>query len=312
MRSISAQENYFTNYSVQGAKYARSYSYIDEYNGIKVAFVGIDACPDPGLRRPFNFIGILDVQEQLNVQRLQAEAEQKADHIVWFAHYPTSCILSLNKDETKVNLRQLIGKSQTSQVYVCGHLHSMGGIVPQMYTRQKKGYLELELCDWKDNRMFRVAAIDHGIFSFVDQKHNTWPLILVTNPKNARFIMPGREPLQLIPDSTHVRILAFSDVNMATVKISFDESIWSDCRQSKGPLYVCDWQPQMYVKGLHKLYVEAVDSAGKQMVLEHPFTMDGTVVNFQVTPRILLMLDAAHVVSKIYCNLLCFVSCILF
>ena len=38
--------------------------------------------------------------------------------------------------------------------YVCGHLHSLGGLVPAMYTRQHTGVLELELEDWKDGRMY--------------------------------------------------------------------------------------------------------------------------------------------------------------
>lgn len=29
----------------------------------------------------------------------------------------------------------------------------LGGLVPNMYTLQQAGFLELELGDWKDNRM---------------------------------------------------------------------------------------------------------------------------------------------------------------
>lgn len=38
-------------------------------------------------------------------------------------------------------------------VYMCGHLHTLAGFVPQMYSPQRSGYLELELGDWKENRM---------------------------------------------------------------------------------------------------------------------------------------------------------------
>lgn len=38
-------------------------------------------------------------------------------------------------------------------VYLCGHFHMLGGLVPNMYTLQQTGLLELELADWKDNRM---------------------------------------------------------------------------------------------------------------------------------------------------------------
>lgn len=262
-----------------------------------MAFLGIDACPDPGLRRPFNFIGILDLQEQHNILKLKAETDTKADHIVWYGHYPTSCILSLDKDSQRLNLRQLIGSTHGSQAYLCGHLHSMGGLVPNMYTKHKKGYLELELGDWKDNRMYRLAAIDHGHFSFVDQKHNHWPVVLVTNPKHARYTIPGREPLHLIPDSTHIRILAFSDVKIETVKISFDKQSWMDCRHTEGALYVCKWLPHLFGSGIHYVHVVVTDEHEKEAVVEHPFTLDGSLISFDITPRILLMLDAGTVVS---------------
>jgi hypothetical protein len=40
-----------------------------------------------------------------------------------------------------------------SVAYLCGHLHTLGGLVPQMYTIQNEGFVELELADWKDERM---------------------------------------------------------------------------------------------------------------------------------------------------------------
>lgn len=44
------------------------------------------------------------------------------------------------------------GQYKESMVYLCGHLHTLGGTVPDMYTLQQEGFLELELADWKDNR----------------------------------------------------------------------------------------------------------------------------------------------------------------
>lgn len=300
IKAINSQENYFKNYSVQGYNHSKSYVHYENRNGVSVAFLGIDACPDPGLRRPFNFIGILDASDQQQIKKLQAEANSKADHIVWFGHYPTSCILTMEAEpgQGRLDLRQLIGDSKGTQVYVCGHLHSMGGLVPQMYTKHKKGYLEIELADWKDNRAYRLGAIDHGLFSFVDQKHNTWPLVLVTNPKHAQFYMPGREPLRLIRDSTHIRILAFSDVDIKTVKVSFDKRSWTECSHTEGPLYVCEWLPHLYSRDLHYLYVIATDELGKEAVVEHPFSLDGSMVNFEISARMLLMLDAGLVVSR--------------
>ena len=52
---------------------------------------------------------------------------------------------------------------------------------------------------------FRVLAVDHDLLSFVDAKLGDWPLILVTNPKDARFLAPHHEPTETIRHSTHIR-----------------------------------------------------------------------------------------------------------
>ena len=52
-----------------------------------------------------------------------------------------------------VNLLYIKGSHKESMVYLCGHFHTLGNMVPNMYSLQKMGFLELELADWKDNRM---------------------------------------------------------------------------------------------------------------------------------------------------------------
>lgn len=66
-----------------------------------------------------------------------------------------------------------------------------------MYTRHDEGFLELELGDWMKNRIYRLGAIDHGLFTFIDTKHNEWPVVLITNPKNVLFNNPERENTKL-------------------------------------------------------------------------------------------------------------------
>lgn len=36
--------------------------------------------------------------------------------------------------------------------YLCGHLHTLGGLMPVLHSRHPCGTLELELGDWMDNR----------------------------------------------------------------------------------------------------------------------------------------------------------------
>lgn len=69
-------------------------------------FIAIDACLKPGPRRPFNFVGVLDEQEIKSIYGLANKSqESNADFIVWFGHYPTSCILS----QTNTGVRNIIG-----------------------------------------------------------------------------------------------------------------------------------------------------------------------------------------------------------
>lgn len=103
-----------------------------------------------GPRRPFNFIGHLDDLEVKELHSLILQTESGPNnYTVFFGHFPTSCILSPGND----NVRDIIGRHKPGLVYVCGHLHKLGGLIPNMYTLQQAGFLELELGDWKDNRV---------------------------------------------------------------------------------------------------------------------------------------------------------------
>lgn len=135
----------------------------------------------PGPKRPFNFIGILDQDEINRIQQLiNLSKENNTAHAIVFGHYPTSSIIS----QSDTNIRSILGKikilhisltkiyvifsiinlfyiiyfilkgnHRESMVYLCGHYHTFGNMIPNMYTLQKAGFLELELADWKNNRM---------------------------------------------------------------------------------------------------------------------------------------------------------------
>uniref|UniRef100_A0A8D8S6Y5 Transmembrane protein 62 n=1 Tax=Cacopsylla melanoneura TaxID=428564 RepID=A0A8D8S6Y5_9HEMI len=199
LQSLDSPVNYFRHYSVQGARHPRSYvHHLKLPNGEIAAFVALDACLDPGPRRPFNFIGVLDSPELEHVERI-ARGNVNATYSVWFGHYPTSTIMTQGSQ----HVRDIIGQDKKAMVYLCGHLHQLGGAITRMYTRQQNGLLELELADWKLSRMFRLAAYDHGLFSFVDITHGHWPIILVTNPKHAQFLSP-KEPVKRFSSSRHL------------------------------------------------------------------------------------------------------------
>lgn len=92
---------------MQGKKYPRSYMYNVDIGSERYSFIAIDACLKPGPRRPFNFIGVLDEHEIDKIQQLLSQSgESNANYIIWFGHYPTSCILS----RSDIGIRDIIGE----------------------------------------------------------------------------------------------------------------------------------------------------------------------------------------------------------
>ncbi|XP_053989724.1 transmembrane protein 62-like isoform X2 [Hylaeus anthracinus] len=298
---LESKNNYYSNYSIQGKKHPRSYMYNINVGSELYSFIAIDACLKPGPRRPFNFVGVLDEHEIKSIYGLVNKSyENNADFLIWFGHYPTSCILS----HTNTGVRNIIGRYQESMVYLCGHYHMLGGTVPNMYTLQQIGFLELELADWKDNRMYRLAAIDHGQFSFIDVKHEEWPVVLITNPKHTLYMMPRKENLLSLIKSTHIRILAFSLAPIKYVDVQLDNAAWLKCEHVEGPLYTSKWNTTEYRNGIHSIRVRVVDTDGREKVLSQPFALDGSRLSFGILPRILLMSNAISLFQFLFATVL--------
>ncbi|XP_076231397.1 transmembrane protein 62 [Calliopsis andreniformis] len=299
--SLESKNNYYSNYSIQGKMHPRSYMYTINIGSELYTFIAVDACLKPGPRRPFNFIGVLDEQEMNSIYKLISKSqENNADFIIWFGHYPTSCILS----QTNPGIRNVIGQYKESMVYLCGHYHMLGGAVPNMYTLQQAGFLELELADWKDNRMYRIAAIDHGQFSFIDVKHKEWPVILITNPKDALYMMPRKESLLSVIKSTHIRVLAFSTAPIKTVEAQLDNDAWFECDHIKGPLYTSSWNSTKYREGIHTIRVRVVDTDGREATVLQPFALDGTRLSFKILARLILMSNVSTIFQFLFWTIL--------
>lgn len=113
----------------------------------KYAFIAVDACLEPGPRRPFNFFGSITPDQYTLLEKFEYDSTQDENILgtIWFGHYPTSCVFA-----PEPGFRYLM---RNGVAYLCGHLHTLGGVVPNMYTLHKTGILELELGDWKDNRL---------------------------------------------------------------------------------------------------------------------------------------------------------------
>ncbi|XP_067032017.1 transmembrane protein 62-like [Acropora muricata] len=282
--SLSGAENFFKDYSMtgpEGYKGSKPYQYVYHTKYGSYAFNGIDFNPDPGPKRPFNFFGHVD-QERINAMEKLADTSNSFNMTIWFGHHPFSVT-------TTPSVRKIL---RSGAVYLCGHLHTLAEVVPRMYAVHTDGHLELELGDWLDTRNYRVLAIDHDIFSFVDVRLNTWPIILITNPKDAHYVMPPHEPLGRMRKSTHIRFLAFSPAPIASATVEIDGSIFSNvATHVKGPLFVCQWNPDVFSTGIHSITVKVKDTAGRISARTQLFSLDGSRPTLDLIPAFLLLTD---------------------
>lgn len=120
----------------------------------------------------------------------------------------------------------------------------------------------------------------------------------MTNPKNAVYALPKREPLGQMLTSTHIRLLAFSISSIVSVEVKIDDGKWRKCSNVNGPLHTCPWEPVKYQEGVHTIYASVQDEQGRNNIVEQPFSIDATKVNFGLLAKLVLMLDASIIVSR--------------
>lgn len=142
--SIHRRSSFYHQFSIQGKRHKRSYMYTVQDGVEKYSFIGVDSTLDPGPKRPLNFIGRIIPEEYAILEKFEADSRD-SNATIWFGHYPTSCIISPDP-----GFRSLM---KNAVAYLCGHLHTLAGTVPNMYTKQHNGFFELELGDWKENRL---------------------------------------------------------------------------------------------------------------------------------------------------------------
>ena len=239
-------DDYYSHYGIR--RDFRTYSQSIDYNNKTYAFSAIDATLEPGPKRPFNFFGSLSQAELIQAEHVIQKAAQNSDYQLIFGHYPTSCVLSPDP-----GFRSLL---KSSLAYLCGHLHTLNGLAPHMYSSQPGDFLELELGDWKDNRIFRILVVDQGQLSFQDQIYNrtlTPKLSVITNPIDMTYIQP--QNFELLAKSSHIRALVF-DPKVDTVKATIDDHDQFILRRAQPghPLFAAEWNPSQYHDGqVHRL-----------------------------------------------------------
>ena len=86
-------KSHYHHHSIQGKRHLRSYMHKIEKDDEVYSFIAVDACLDPGPRRPFNFIGLVTPEEFQTLQGFERES-RTTNGTVWFGHYPTSTVIS--------------------------------------------------------------------------------------------------------------------------------------------------------------------------------------------------------------------------
>ncbi|XP_037252008.1 transmembrane protein 62 isoform X2 [Falco biarmicus] len=273
--------NYYRKYS--SWRKDGSFHYIHTTSFGNYSFICVDATLSPGPKRPYNFFGILNMN-QMKELSLMATESLHSNHTIWFGHFPTSTIIS-----SAPGIRTLMS---SATAYLCGHLHTLGGLMPALHSQHRGGTLELELGDWMDNRRYRILAFDHDLFSFADLNFEEWPVVLITNPKSFLYSSSAHEPLVKILHSTHVRILAFSPSVIISVKVNIDGVHLGNAHQVSGPLYVLKWSPQNYSEGFHHIDVTVQDASGRISTRSHIFAMEENLSRrFDFWPSVILLID---------------------
>jgi hypothetical protein len=168
----------------------------------------------------------------------------------------------------------------------------------------------------KDHGSYRIVAIDHDLISFVDidlpislippasedllvplndKNKITWPkklhlapVVLITNPKDSRYTLPTKEPLQNSRRSSHIRFLVFSEhkPESLVVKMFIDGKHHPFPAKFVGdsamPLWTSVWEPNDFDDfGTHELFIEVNtpdDQVGRGAV---SFRMDNMRVKIQ-------------------------------
>jgi hypothetical protein len=232
----------------------------------KYRFIGIDAKVDVTSLRPFFYFGKFGKNAIETLK--QTIRDGKANHTILFGHWPAALHYS-HEFQTTMDMLKL-GTEVPLLAHVFGHLHA-NWFYPNGMKARLEGHLELEALDFKTRHSMRVMAIDNGMFSFVDTKFDEYPIILITNPKDAKFL--GREPIARMFRGK-IRIMVFSPSQVRQVDVSINGVYIGRAVFSK--VWSVDWNPARYSTGIHKISVSAIDGNGQRTV-EQEFSLDGSI-----------------------------------
>ena len=266
---IENRENdYFTQYSVTSNR-SRIISEIISKNDGSYGVIGIDTTLSPGPKYPFNFFGYInnDIMEDFKIT--MAEIRNSTDFQLVFGHYPSNLITKSRQEWSSV-----MSVNSSKLVYICGHLHR---IIPRMYSKQNEGFIELELGDWKNNKMFRIITIDKEKFRFNDvvfnrnEHENTFAVF--QNPPDMTYFHP--ESFEDLLKYEYIEVLIFEDgdADSKYKLIIDDQDEYFLLKDDKLPnLYKAKWNTTHFLEP--RMYSLKIVDADKSIIGSAQFSLN--------------------------------------
>lgn len=198
----------------------RNFYKILETESCKYLCIFVDATPEFGAKRLYNFFGYFsDPTFGLEIQSLKSK--HKFDQILLFTHYSANTLCT--EDHSTLE----------SSVYICGHLHNLI-FFNNIYKRYKNGCVETVLEDFKASKKFRICTLDHGYFSFNDFKMDGKPRVVIMTPSSGSL------------KSTDTRVLRFLAFSYDSVTVEVDGKLITGTKKEGN--FHCTQLPKTYKK----------------------------------------------------------------
>ena len=183
-RRRSATERIFVNHIIPDSKQGEGPPQCPT-----LTLVGMDMSIAPGLKSPANFCGLAsaDLLQEFNdvLSGLEYPNHCQRPPLLTYGHFPLSTVRHPRMTPSWMGPAtawlQATSSAHASQglvtlllnhkaaVYVSGHLHAaFGEKLHAVHSFHNSFLAELESAAWKDDRRFRILALDFGAFSFID------------------------------------------------------------------------------------------------------------------------------------------------